>query len=298
MQILRWKKDFDNTPKIVCLGFFDGLHEGHLKVINATLASAHKNNLLSLFFTLSESVSDYFKKMNTKLMENKVKQELIAARGFDYYLEGIVNDEFINLTAHQFLTILKEKYGAQKVVVGQDFSFGNKRTGNVKTLQDFFGKDNVTIIRRDPTSPASSYIRNLITNSHDLINANKLLAFPYSVTGVVDHGKKLGRTINFPTANIYLARKCLLPYGVYVSETLINNHSYPSLTSYMVNSKNQEAVETYLIDQNMNLYGQEIRVLFLEYIRPNIKISSIAELSELVNSDLSYWKQHYSNYSN
>ncbi|KAF0850546.1 MAG: riboflavin biosynthesis protein RibF [Spiroplasma poulsonii] len=284
MKILTWNKLANNEAKIVSLGLFDGFHLGHLKLINRLMEIKAEQNLAALFFTMSQSVTDFLHQTDTKLLDNRSKQETAAKLNFDYYLDVPVTSEFMNLSAQQFLTILKERFNVIKIVIGSDFRFGKNREGDFKQIITFFGQENVYLINRQDDVFSSTTIRNLLLN-YDLPAANKLLYEDYHLCGKVKPGKQIGRTINFPTANMYLPQKVILPYGVYVTETWAQGHLYPSMTSYRL-FEGKEVVETYLLDANLNLYEQEIIVYFKKYLRENIKINNLTELVNLLEQDL------------
>ncbi|WHQ36436.1 riboflavin kinase [Spiroplasma sp. SV19] len=284
MKILTWNKPANNETKIVCLGLFDGFHLGHLKLITRLMQIKIEQNLAALFFTMSQSVTDFLHQTDTKLVDNKSKQQIAAKLNFDYYLEVPLTREFMSLSAQQFLTILKERFNVVKIVIGSDFRFGKNREGDFKQIISFFGQENVYLITRQDDTFSSTTIRNLLLN-HDLPTVNKLLYEDYHLRGKVKPGKQIGRTINFPTANIYLPQKVILPYGVYVTETCVKGHLYPSMTSYRL-FEGKEVVETYLLDVTLDLYDQEIIVYFKKYLRENIKINNLTELVNLLEQDL------------
>ncbi|WP_424525880.1 riboflavin kinase [Spiroplasma endosymbiont of Glossina fuscipes fuscipes] len=284
MKILTWNKPANNEAKIVCLGLFDGFHLGHLKLINRLMEIKTKQHLTTLFFTMSQSVTDFLHQTDTKLLDNKSKQQTAAKLEFDYYLEVPLTSEFMNLSAQQFLTILKERFHVVKIVIGSDFRFGKNREGDFNQIITFFGQENVYLITRQDDAFSSTKIRNLLLN-HDLPAANKLLYEDYHLRGKVKPGKQIGRTINFPTANMYLPQKVILPYGVYITQTWAQGNLYPSMTSYRL-FEAKEVVETYLLDVDLNLYNQEIIVYFKKYLRENIKINNLTELVDLLEQDL------------
>lgn len=284
MKILTWNKPANNKAKIVCLGLFDGFHLGHLKLINRLMEIKAKQNLETLFFTMSQSVIDFLHQTNTKLLDNKSKQHIVEKLKFDYYLEVPVTGEFMNLSAKQFLTILKERFNVVKIVIGSDFRFGKNREGDFNEIITFFCQENVYLITRQDDAFSSTTIRNLLL-THDLPAANKLLYEDYHLRGKVKPGKQIGRTINFPTANMYLLQKVILPYGVYVTETWAQEKLYPSMTSYRL-FEEKDVVETYLLDANLDLYDQEIIVYFKKYLHENIKINNLTELVNILEQDL------------
>lgn len=242
------------------------------------------NHLATLFFTMSQSVSDFLQQTNTKIVDNHSKQQIVEKLGFDYYLEVPLSTTFINLSVQQFLIILKKQFNITKIVIGSDFRFGKNSEGDFNDIIAFFDQENVYLITRQDNLLSSTTIRNFLLE-YDLASANKLLYEDYNLRGEVKPGKQLGRTINFPTANIYLPQKVILPYGVYVTETLAQGKLYSSMTSYRL-FEGKEVVETYLLNVNLDLYGQEIIVYFKKYLRENIKINNLAELVTLLEQDL------------
>lgn len=284
MKILIWNEPNYKEQKIACIGLFDGFHPGHLKLITRLMEIKKQQNIATLFLTISQNVNDFLQKKNTKLIDNYSKQKIIKKFGFDYYLEAPITNKFINLSAKQFLIILKKRFNVKKIVIGSDFKFGKNKEGNYKNIIYFFSKKNVYLIDRKNNLFSSTKIRNFLLN-YDLLSANKLLYKNYNLRGKVKLGKQLGRTINFPTANIYLEKKAILPYGVYITETFVQKKFFQSITSYFSN-KNKEIVETYLLNVNINLYEQEIIIYFKKFLRKNIKINNFTELIFLLKQDL------------
>lgn len=286
MKILLWNKSDIKDLKIACLGLFDGFHPGHLKLISylMSIKKQHQQQFSTLFFTMSKSITDFLYKTNTKLINNSTKQDIVKKLGFDYYLEAPMTTKFINLSAINFLIILKEKFNITKIVIGSDFRFGKNRKGDFNDIIAFFGQENVYLVTRQNDLFSSTIIRNLLLK-YDLSSVNKLLYENYNLCGKVKSGKQLGRKINFPTANIYLPQKVILPYGVYVTETLVQKQLYPSMTSYRL-FEGREVVETYLLNVNLNLYGQKIIVYFKKYLHENVKINNLTELATILKLDL------------
>ncbi len=284
MKTLVWNKPSDKKPKVACLGLFDGFHQGHLKLITRLMEIKKQYNIATLFFTMSQSFSDFLQQTNTKIVDNHSKQQIVEKLEFNYYLEVPLSNAFINLSAQKFLTILKKQFNITKIVIGSDFRFGKNREGDFNDIIAFFGQENVYLITRQDNLFSSTTIRNFLLE-YDLASANKLLYEDYNLRGEVKSGKQFGRTINFPTANIYLPQKVILPYGVYVTKTLVQGKIYPSMTSYRL-FEGKEVVETYLLNVNFDLYGQEIIVYFKKYLRENIKINNLAELITLLEQDL------------
>ena len=276
----------DNS--VVCLGKFQGLHKGHMLLVNKTIELAQNNGLNSVIFTINVS--------NQKRIYTDVERKiLLSDMGFDYNVTCEFSKEFASMTPRQFVeNILIDKLGAKYVVVGTDFRFGCERKGDVSllmTLGKEYGFEVIAIekLSVDGTVVSSSYIRELV-EAGNMPLVEKFMGRPYSISGIVTKGKQLGRTIGFPTVNIYPSKEKLVPlYGVYSSYAYIDDKRVCGMTNIgcnpTVNSSDEIFVETNLFDFDMDAYGRDI-VVYLEYfVRPEMKFNSIDELKEQIDKD-------------
>lgn len=276
----------DNS--VVCLGKFQGLHKGHMLLVNKTIELAQNNGLNSVIFTINVS-------NQKRIYTDAERKILLSDMGFDYNVTCEFSKEFASMTPRQFVeNILIDKLGAKYVVVGTDFRFGCEREGDVSllmTLGKEYGFEVIAIekLSVDGTVVSSSYIRELV-EAGNMPLVEKFMGRPYSISGIVTKGKQLGRTIGFPTVNIYPSKEKLVPlYGVYSSYAYIDDKRVCGMTNIgcnpTVNFSDEIFVETNLFDFDMDVYGREI-VVYLEYfVRPEKKFNSVEELKQQIDSD-------------
>ena len=273
----------------VTVGKFDGFHLGHQSLISAVLQEKEKG-YASCVVTFSTDVDTERSMIYTK----KEQQMLCDRLGIDVIAEYPFN-EIKEMSAEQFVTeILLKRLQARVVVVGEDFRFGKNRTGDVmllKTLEERYGYRTVCIPKVEEAKQrvSSTGIRELLaTGAVD--EANKLLGRPYAVFGEVLHGKKLGRTLGFPTMNLIPPAEKLLPaYGVYVTKTKVDGAWYEGLTNIgirpTVDSDRKVSVETHLFGYERELYGKQVEVQFLTFLRPEKKFPDMMSLKEAMHED-------------
>ena len=284
----------DKTKKtVVALGKFDGVHIGHKKLIECAADTAREKGLLSLIYVICPADSD-------RIMKEKDKIEIIKNYGADIYYRENVTTDFMSMSAVEFVTeILKKKLNCVHVIAGYNFRFAKNRSADAKELKrlcrenkmecSIIGK--VTCVGSDGAEHkvSSSRICSLIEKG-DVSEAAKYLGRPYFLSGTVICGRQIGRSLDFPTANItYGGLKPILKSGVYVTNTYISGKKYPSVTNVgtnpTVSSDGNISVETNIIDFFENIYGKDIRVEFIKKIRGEIKFASVGELKCQIAKD-------------
>ena len=191
---------------------------------------------------------------------------------------------------------IREEYGAVHLVCGHDFTFGWRGEGNPRRLREYceregLGWDVMPEVRLDGSAVSSTRIRALLTEGR-LEEANRLLGHPHVLTGEVCHGRHLGSTIGFPTANLLFAPGVLVPaHGVYAGRLEIEGETEPkyAVTNIgvrpTVDDSDRVTVESYILDYSADLYGKQIRLEFLEFIRPERKFASLEELTAQIGKD-------------
>lgn len=271
----------------VALGKFQGLHKGHMLLLEK-IASLKSEGLTSVAFTInmpSEKV----------LYLPDERFSILEGMGIDVAVECDFSEKFAAMSAETFVVdILVNKLHAAYVVVGEDFRFGFNREGTVDRLIEYGLKYGFRVIAFEKLCVnddviSSSLLRSLI-DSGDIGYASELTGRDYSLTGIVSHGKKLGRTIGFPTVNIYpSSRKLLPPAGVYETRLMIDGEWYKGVTNVGDNpttdGDGKTRVETYIVDYSGDMYGKVITVYFKSFIRPEKKFNSIEELKKQIDID-------------
>ena len=204
--------------------------------------------------------------------------------------------EFASVSAETFVRdILCKKYDAEYIVVGRDFRFGKDRAGDVTMLDRLSEKYGYTLkvfdkVQQDGGTVSSTRIKSLLEEGN-VIEAGKLLGSPYSLSGKVGDGKKLGRSLGFPTINIVAAKSRILPrFGVYASKTTVGDRVFNSITNVgtrpSVDDGDMPNAETFIYDFDEDIYGETVKVELLAFIREEIKFQSLNQLKKQINSDI------------
>lgn len=297
MKIVREFENYtENTPKVLSLGMFDGVHLGHISIINLLKSVAQENNLETAILTFWPhprkvfNPNDEIKLLNTlneklNLLEN-ANLDVVFLKSFD--------ENFRNLTGEEFVRqILVQKLNVKHIIIGHDHVFGKNKSGNFELLQKLskeldFKVQQLNAVKEGDSNISSTKIRNCLSNGN-ITGANKMLGYHYSVSGKVIDGKKLGRTIGYPTANIEVDELKLLPKkGAYIVEVFVKNKFYKGMLSIGTNpTVNGEklTVEVYILDFNEDIYGEEITVKFRDFLHEEIKFESLEKLIERLDED-------------
>ena len=284
-------------PTVVTIGTFDGVHLGHQKIINKVVESARRENLLATIFTFFPHPRMIVQHDNSlKLIHTlSEKKEALKALGVDLLIVQAFNEEFANLTAEDFVhKLLVERLNAKKVIIGYDHRFGKGRTADIKDMERFgeqygFAVEEIPVEEINEVSVSSTAIRNaLLSGKMDI--AERYLAAPYSLTGTVVHGMKLGRSIGYPTANIMVDDKYkLIPKdGVYAVYSLINQQKVYGMMSIGKNPTIEgkgSSIEVHFFDFNSDIYDQQITIYFIKYLREEQKFDSIELLKQQIAND-------------
>jgi len=288
------KTDFKTA---VALGNFDGLHLGHQKLITTMKNLANKRKLVSTVFTFNNNISTRFKTKSDYniLLSNEKKFELLDEMGIEILYSIDFNEEIKQMSPVDFIKeIIIDKLSAEIIVVGFNFRFGYKAEGNVEYLKKMGSKLGFDVIEINPIMKdnniiSSTFIRNLLKEGK-INKANEMLGKPYCITGKVVEGKGRGKKLGFATANIQLDTDFLIPkHGVYKTVTTIDNSLYESVTNVGRNptfDDIQFSIETHLLDFNDNIYGKNIEIQFIDFLREEIKFNNLSELIEQMNKDV------------
>jgi riboflavin kinase / FMN adenylyltransferase len=284
----------------VGLGFFDGVHRGHLELLRTLVFKCRQSGLSSAVFTFPdhpEAVLRPDEPFDEYLCDLDDRLALLAACGLDETHLQPFDLAFAAIEPQAFLQkILVERLQANLIVVGHDYRFGRFGAGDVSMLKSWAAEREIQVVVVDEVTLygeriSSSCIRNLI-GIGDMVKANSLLGRPYSLSGFVVSGRQLGRRLGFPTANFPVDNRLVCPaYGVYATRTHVGDRVYDSVTNVglrptVEQDRARPIVETYLYEADLTLYGQNIQVDFLERIRPEVQFASVAELGEHVGADL------------
>lgn len=277
---------------VAAIGNFDGVHRGHLAVIERAQALAKTLNAPCVVLTFEPHPADFFRGPNSifRLTPFEAKARALARLGVDGMIVFSFDKALASLSAEAFVAkILVRRVGIRAVAAGYDFHFGAERTGSPAFLKETgrrygFG---VEIVERvpsgaeDESEPASSTAARAALEAGDAARAARILGHPFSILSKVIRGDERGRTLGFPTANILPDPSCRLRHGVYAVRVLVGEKIYDGVASYgrRPTFDNGKAVlEAFLFDFSGDLYGQTIEVLFIDWIRPEEKFDSAEAL--------------------
>lgn len=290
-------------PSVITLGKFDGVHRGHMRLINRILEIGKKDDLETVIFTfdVSPQVSLNQKKPQM-LLTNEERRKRLHRQGIHTLIECPFVPEIRDMEAEDFIRkILVKNLQVKALVVGPDFHFGHGRRGTPEML-DRMGKEyGFTVEVLDKVMDgdreiSSTYIREELSKGN-MEKVNELLGYPYTLTGEVIHGHQLGRTIGVPTINqIPGEGKLLPPRGVYASRTRIAGKEFHGITNIGIKPTVLEkfvGVETYLFDCDMDLYGEKAKVELYHYQRPERKFESVDALKMQLQKDEKRGKEYF-----
>lgn len=305
MEYIAGKTEFKITNSAVTLGKFDGLHRGHQLLINKILEQKAKG-YQAVMFTFMLHPGNLFSDKEIELIyTEEEKKYLLEQWGLDVLVSYPFTKETASMEPEDFIKeVLINKLDAKIIVVGSDFRFGKNRRGDTDLLKQWashYGYELYVIDKMlsDDKEIGSSYIRSELKKG-DMELVHELLGNPYSIMGPVLHGRKIGRTIGFPTINLIpTTDKLLPPNGVYASVTTIDGEKFPGLTNVGVNptvgETPEKRVETYIFDYDNDLYGSYVSVALYSWERGEEKFNSIEELKEQMDKDIDYGREYFKN---
>ena len=297
MNIYHSIHDFSTSKKtIITLGTFDGVHLGHKKIIERLLQSSSQDeeSLVLTFFPhprmVLQEASD-IKLLNTI----EERSQLLEKAGLQNLIIHPFDQAFSRLTAEEFVkNILVDIFNIKKIIIGHDHRFGRNRTANIDDLIVFgqeygFEVEQISAQEIDEVSISSTKIRNALHEGKILL-ANEYLGYPYFFTGTVVHGKKLGRTIGFPTANLEIEEnyKLIPAYGVYAVECMVENQNVNGMLNIGIKPTfegESASIEVHLFDFEGDLYDKKIKVALRKHIREEQKFSSVDDLKSQLKKD-------------
>jgi len=237
------------------------------------------------------------------LMLSRERREMLRKKQVDYLVECPFVPEISHMEPGDFVKeLLVQRLRVRYLTVGADFRFGYQRRGDYRLLQQM-GKVydfQVEVVEKacyQRREISSTFVREELEKGN-LTLVNRLLGYPYSITGKVLHGRKIGRTLGLPTVNLQPEEQKLLPPdGVYATRTLVGEKVLEGITNIgykpTVGRENQRGVETYLFALDQELYGEEITVSFYGYARPEYKFASLEELKKQIQQDVDWGKAYF-----
>jgi len=282
---------------VATIGNFDGVHLGHQAVLGQLAEKAVELSLATVLITFEPQPMEYFVPDKVPARLTRFREKILALQRYsvDRVCCLSFNDKLANLSAQDFIEqILVQKLGVKYLVVGDDFRFGQNRTGTFDILVEagkHYGFQVVSMhtFEIDAERVSSTRIRRALEKG-DMATAEKLLGRCYRMSGRVAHGEKLGRELGFPTANIHLHRHASPVQGIYVVEVFgLDLEPLPAVASVGTRptiNETKALLEVFLLNFDQDIYGRHIQVSFLKKLRDEEKYDSLEELTQQIQLDV------------
>lgn len=281
----------------VAIGNFDGVHLGHLDVLQTALREARQSGRPALAFTFEPHPRTVFNPQAPvyRLTDAEQKADYFRRLGFDGVIEQAFTADFARISAEDFVrSVLAEKLGASCIIAGVNFHFGHKRQGTPAFLRragrDFGFKTLLTDGHRsaDGEIISSSRIRRLLENGA-AAEANALLGHYYAARGEIIRGRALGRQLGFPTANMALPAETKLKFGIYAVYFRLGGRLYPGVASFgrrpTVETEGAPLLETFIFGFEQDIYGKRAEALFAGFLRGEEKFADTEALIAQMRRD-------------
>lgn len=281
-------------PLAIALGYFDGLHKGHMDLINKTLESAKNNDLASAVITFNPNPLITLGKIKEEQLLTTIedRQIILEELGVDYFIILKFSKEIANLSPEEFIIKLIKPMQVKAIICGFDYYFGRRNQGNASTLIALSEGDyEVSIVEQvcDHKEKISSTRIVSLLKEGSIEEANYLLNRIFSLKGVVIEGRKIGKELGFPTANIDYKPYVLPKNGVYATKVIVRGIEYLGMCNIgrnpTVGALDDLSVEVFIFDFNDEIYGEIITVSFYHFIREEVKFETKKQLIEQLHKD-------------
>ena len=283
------------------IGNFDGVHRGHRALIERVTARARELSVASCVLTFEPHPREFFAPASApaRLTRLRDKLELLSAAGIERTHIARFDARFAALGAERFIEdVLKRGLGVLWLLIGSDFRFGARRAGDFSSLKNKgFEVEAMPDVQEGGGRISSSQIRAALA-AGDFAQAQRLLGHPYTLSGRVAHGAKLGRELGFPTANIVLRHPSPLS-GIYVVDA---GERGPGVASVgrrpTVNPVEVPLLEVHLFGETRDLYGEHLKVRFLKKLRDEKKYDDLGRLRDAIARDAQQAREYFAAFSN
>ena len=284
---------------VVTTGTFDGVHLGHLTIINRLKEIARKENGETVLLTFFPHPRMVLQEDNDLKLINTLQEkiDLLEKAGVDHLIIQPFTKAFSRMTSLEFVRdLIVNKIGTKKLVIGYDHHFGRNREGSFEHLMEFgplygFEVEEIPAQDIDDVNVSSTKIRRALENG-DLKTANQYLSHPFSLSGVVVDGEKMGRKLGYPTANIKIEEdfKLIPADGIYAARILTQSGTFKGMLNIGVrptieNADGSRTIEVNIFDFNEEIYGETITIQLIERIREEKKFKSLDELIQNMGID-------------
>lgn len=297
MELYKNIETFKAENNILTVGTFDGVHKGHIKILNHLKNTAKKLNGKSVVLTFNPHPRHLLFPDSKLELLNSINEKinLLGKTGIDKLIIFPFTKEFSKFNSCYFIeNILHKKLNVKHLIVGYDHRFGKDRQGNVKILRQCakpfgFGIEKVDVIKENGINISSTKIRKNLKIGN-IETANLYLGYNFFISGKVISGKKIGRSIGFPTANIKISDNKIIPRtGVYAVKIEYNEKIYSGMLNIgikpTIKNNTHKTVEVNIFKFNQQIYNKKLKVYLKKYIREEKKFNNLQELKNQLKKD-------------
>ncbi|MBQ3864980.1 MAG: bifunctional riboflavin kinase/FAD synthetase [Clostridia bacterium] len=280
-------------PSAVALGTFDGVHLGHLSVIEKAGTLAREEGLTSIVYTFCNHPSAVWGKGQKLLSDPEEKKDRIRRTGCDILVMRTFDAAFAAMPAEEFVSLLVRFFQPRHLVVGTNYTFGKNRGGNAALLRDLAPRFGYQLhvqplVEEDGEAVSSTRIRACLQQGR-VEEANRLLGYPYMLQGEIIHGRQIGRTIGFPTINLKVFPDKQLPrFGVYAAWASFRGEIHPCVLNVGIRPTVEgeiPSVEAHILGFSGDLYGEDAAVCLEEFLRPESRFADLDALRRQIGQD-------------
>lgn len=292
-----------HQPSVITIGNFDGVHMGHRLIFETVVNKAKEQSANALVFSFDPHPRELLSQVRLALITTLQQRADIIEQSFETLVYGAINfdTQLSQLSPEAFLQELIDTFSMKTLVVGSTTHIGKDRQGTPARIQELSRKMGFDVIVMEPLTidghvVSSSLIRNLIIKG-DVHRIEPYLGRLFETQGVVEHGQKIGRSMGFPTANLRCFASQLLPAnGVYAVWAYVDGKKFPGAVNLgyrpTVEADNvHRNLEVHLIGEDADLYGQDVRVAWVQRVRDEVKFNSLTELHEQIQLDVTKIKE-------
>tara|TARA_B100001996_G_scaffold375575_1_gene355704 strand:+ start:491 stop:1417 length:927 start_codon:yes stop_codon:yes gene_type:complete len=287
-----------NRRTIITIGNYDGIHKGHIYMLEKLTHLAKDNNLDSVLITFNPHTKTVVNQADFKVITTLEDKIILSDQlNIDFLCEVEFNNTIKSLSYKEFIEIIINKYHPSIILIGYDNKFGKNRDGTYELLKEHLKETDIEVLEcqeydSNDCKVTTTNIKNNI-NKYNICLANKLLGRNYSLKGKVVNGENIGKNIGYPTANIKINsfEQLIPPNGVYSVTLEVDNKKYKSICNigYCPTIKKNSVeitIEVHVINQNLQLYGKDITIEFIDFIRKEHKFNTKEDLVKQIKKDI------------
>lgn len=298
----------DEVRRVIALGFFDGVHIGHQALMKKTVERAREYGVRPSVISFDTHPDTFVHGVEVPLLGSVADRKDLITRigGIDDIIMIHFDRKFMQTRWDDFLESVKNELGAVHLVMGRDFCCGWRGEGTAERIaawcaENGLGSDTVDEVYVDGVVVSSTYIRGLVMDG-DMERATKYLGHPHTLTDTVGYGYKIGRSIGAPTINTRIPEGVIVPkHGVYATRVWLPGGSKPAVTNVGVrptfDNDDRLTVESNILDFDGNLYGSQVRLEFLSFLREETRFPSPAALGQQIQRDIAASRAYFSEHS-